>query len=81
LKALLNAIIDFVRGEPVLVAQLIPLIVAAGAVFGLKLSPENVGEAVAIAEAVAVILARHNVTPTSSLPITPAASVPPAPVA
>jgi hypothetical protein len=73
LKAAINAIIDFVLREPVILAQLIPVVVAIATAAGLKLSPEDVAKAVAIAEAIAVILARQNVTPTVKLPAAPPA--------
>jgi drug/metabolite transporter (DMT)-like permease len=79
MKAAINAIVDLIRREPAIISQLIPLLAAAAAVFGLKLSPENVAEIVAIAEAVAIILVRQNVTPVVSLPA--ASVVPKAPAA
>jgi hypothetical protein len=73
LKAALTAIVDFIKGEPVIIVQAIPVLVAIAAAAGLKLSPEDVGKAVAIAEAIAVILARQNVTPVADLPPAPKA--------
>ncbi len=68
MKAGLNAIIDFIKSEPVAVAALVSALITLGVAFGLSLSPEQKAAIIGVADLVLALIARQNVSPVASLP-------------
>lgn len=64
----MDAIIERIRNEPVLVTTLIGSVLTALVVFNVPLTQEQVAALVAIAAAVMAIVARAQVTPVGSVP-------------
>jgi hypothetical protein len=61
----MNALIEKIRNEPVLITGLIAAIIALVTAFGLSLSNEQVGAINAVVVAILAFVARSKVTPVS----------------
>lgn len=61
----MSRLLALLRGEPVLLAAVVDLIVAIGVILGTGLDPGQVASIVAAVAAVTAIVARHWTTPAS----------------
>jgi len=59
----MKAVLDFLRGEPVLLLSAIEAAIGLVAAFGLRLTPEQVAAVLAASGAILAVIGRQSVTP------------------
>jgi hypothetical protein len=68
MNALLLAIYDRIKAEPVMTAQLVQSVIACAVLFGLHWTPEQIAAVVVLANIAIGWLTRSQVTPNVKLP-------------
>jgi len=61
----MKAVLDFLRGEPVLLLSAIEAAIGLVAAFGLRLTPEQVAAVLTASGAILAVIGRQAVTPVS----------------